>query len=169
MATRLEVTAAPTRTAARPGDSVAMGTILGLLAGVAMGLVLLVAAWWVGMPALHPFLAVGASFLGPEALEGGAGIVLYGAALHLLLSAALGVCFVALVPRDMPPVSAAGIGIGFALLALGVIASVLVPVVNPVFRAEMQPMGGAWVIAHFVYGLVLGVLFAVGRRSAAQA
>jgi hypothetical protein len=157
MARHIEVTAAPASAVGRTGV-VATGAMHGLVAGVGMGVVLIVAAAYAKTPALHPFMAIGATFVGPEALEGGTGVAMYGAALHLLLSGLLGVGFVALIPPDMPRVSAIGVGVGYAFLVLGIMASLVVPPVNSVFRAEMQHIGGSWVIAHGVFGAMLGSL-----------
>ena len=118
---------------------------------------LILAAAATGMDALHAMRAIGATFVGPEALLGGAGSLAYGALLHAATSIAFGLLFVAILPIDLPPLGAAALGTGYAMFVLGIMASAVVPSVNPVFRAQMQPIGGSWVIAHALYGCALGL------------
>ena len=143
----------------------------GVLGGLVMAVFLAMAAAAAGLPALRPLTAIGATFVGPEAL-GTAGAVLYGATLHLLTSAVLGLAFAAMVPRDFPVGCAAVVGSGYSSFVLGVMMSFVVPAVNPLFRTEMQPLGGSWVIAHALFGATLGAVLALrwrlGSRSLEQ-
>jgi hypothetical protein len=118
-----------------------------------------------GVPAVQPLQVIGASFVGPEALEGPARIA-FGALVHLGTSVAFGVVFAAIVPRDFPTASGIGVGVGWALFGLGFMMSTIVPWANPGFRGEMQDLGGTWVIAHAVFGAVLGMTPALRRRLA---
>jgi len=130
-----------------------------------MAIFLVAAAIRAGMPGLYPLKVIGATFVGPEALGRGSGPVLYGAALHALTSIALGLVFAGLVPRELPPLCGVVVGMGYALLAAGIMASLVVPAVNPAFRGEMQPIGGSWVIAHALFGLALGLSHALSGRA----
>jgi hypothetical protein len=100
--------------------------------------------------------------VGPEALDGAAKLA-FGAAVHLATAAALGVLYSAVVPRDFPTACAVGVGVGLALFALMFMMPVVVPWANPGFRGAMQAIGGAWVIAHAVFGAVLGAAPALRR------
>jgi hypothetical protein len=150
--------------AARRHDVVASGTAAGLAGGVVMMLLITVSAALAGMPALHPLGVIGASLLGPEALDGGPAHVAYGTILHVLVSCSFGVLFAAMIPRDFPVASAAMVGAGSAILIIGVMMSLVVPPINPMFRSEMQPIGGTWVIAHAAFGATLGLAPALRRR-----
>jgi hypothetical protein len=143
----------------------AAGIVSGLLGGAVTAIFLVVAASAAGMPALYPLKVIGATFVGPEALGGGSGPVLYGAALHALTSIALGLVFASLVPRELPPLCGVVVGMGYALFVAGIMTSLVVPAVNPAFRGEMQPIGGSWVIAHALFGLALGLSHALSGRA----
>jgi len=150
-------------------DVIVSGVVAGVLGGIVMALFLAVCALEAGMDPLHPLRVIGSTFGGPEALEGGGGVVAFGAALHLTTSALFGVVLAALIPRDFPSGCAIGVGAAYGLFTLGVMMSVVVPAVNPLFRPEMQPVGGSWVIAHVLYGLALGFVPALRRRLAREA
>jgi hypothetical protein len=116
-----------------------------------------------GIGAAHTLEAIGATFIGPEALGGPARIA-YGALVHFTFAAALGVAFASVVPRDFPTACAMGVGAGSALFVLGIAMSLIVPWANPSFRGDMQVIGGAWVIAHAAFGLALGAAPAIRRQ-----
>jgi hypothetical protein len=147
-----------------PRGALARGLIAGTLAGVVMAVFLAGAASLAGLPPLQPLRAIGATLGGPEALAGGSGPALVGAVLHLLLSAALGVAIAALIPSGLSPFGGSVVGAGYALFVLGFMASLVVPTVNPAFAAAAQPIGGAWVVAHVVFGATLGLALVVRFR-----
>ena len=132
------------------------GMASGLLGGALMALFLMAAAGVVGLGPLYPLQVIGTTLVGPEGLERSVIALSAGLLLHLALSAACGVLFAAFVHRDMPLPCAIGVGVGYAFLVLGVMASLVVPAVSPLFREKMQPIGGSWVIAHAVFGASLG-------------
>jgi hypothetical protein len=139
------------------------GATSGLLGGAVMALFLMLAAGVAGTPWLQPLAAVGTTLVGAEAP--GAGSAAWGAALHALTSVALGLGFAAIVPRDLPPVSAAVVGAGYAFFAMGIMASLVVPLVSPAFATAAQPAGGAWVVAHALFGMALGLSWARRRQA----
>jgi hypothetical protein len=138
--------------AARPPGAVRTGAIAGLAGGGAMALFLVGAARWEGVPALHALRVVGDAFAGADPLVG--------LVVHAATSAALGILLAWILPRDFPPACCAGVGAGFALLVLGLMAELFVPMVHPAFVRDMHVVGGAWVAAHAVYGVVLGLVLA---------
>lgn len=150
--------------AARERGALGSGIVGGLLGGAAMALFMSAAASAAGLPAWQVLRAVGTTFVGAGSL-GGTGQVLYGAALHGLVSAAVGLAFAGAVPRDFPPGSAAVLGLGYAFFLAGIMASLVIPAVNPGFREQVQPVGGAFVVAHALYGVVLGLWHARGGRT----
>jgi hypothetical protein len=131
------------------------------------GFLILVAAA-VGLDPLHPIRVIGATFGGPEASLAGAATVAWGAFVHAAASIAIGLAFVAIFSPEARPLGGAVLGGGYALFVLGIMAAGVVPRVNDVFRVEMQPMGGSWVVAHALYGCVLGLAVAgLARRGRA--
>jgi hypothetical protein len=140
------------------------GVACGVAGGVAMMAVAMLSASSAGLPAARPLELIGASLAGADAAGGTAARVVFGALVHLATSAALGAVIASLVPRDFPLASAAVLATGLALLAMALLASLVVPIVSPTFLTGIQPMGGGWVIAHALYGFVLGLAPGVRRQ-----
>ena len=144
------------RDAMKHHEVLAAGILSGIAAGIAMMAVGMIAAATQDVPLLYPLQIVGESFVGPEAL-GGVAKVAFGSLVHLLTSAALGIVFAAIVPREFGTTCAMGLGTGITLFAMGVMMSTLVPWANPGFRGAFQAIGGSWVLAHAVFGVTLGI------------
>lgn len=139
-------------------EVLATGLVTGLAGGVAMAAVAMAGAAAQDVTPLQPLLVIGESFVGPGAFEGAGARAAFGAVVHLATSAALGVLLAAILPRDFPMASAIGVGVGFVMLLLmAVIMPIVVPWVNPGLRGGMQGIGGTWVVAHAVFGVVLGL------------
>jgi hypothetical protein len=71
-----------------------------------------------------------------------------------------------MVPRDFGPVPAGVVLAGAALLVMAAMATVVLPAVDPPLRAEMPAFGGAWVIAHGIYGFTVGAAAQLLRHGA---
>jgi hypothetical protein len=155
MTTRAHTTAAltPGRTPSSLGEILRSGALGGILGGIAMAGWMVIAATLEGMDPLEALEPMGSALGGPEAGDGGGQRLALGLLLHLLVAGAWGVVLAAMLGHEFPAGMAAGLGVGFAFFALGVMMSV---VVTDEMRAGMRPLGGAWVIAHAVYGLVAG-------------
>jgi hypothetical protein len=153
----------------RVSDTITGGVAAGLLAGAAMLVWAMGSAALADLPLTHPLELTGATFVGRDGMDGGAPVLLYGVLLWLVVSAALGLAFAAMVPRDFPFVSGAILGIGYSFLVLAVMTSVVLPRLNPTMRAEMPATGGAWVLAYVVFGVVLGLAPRLRRQFAARA
>jgi hypothetical protein len=145
-------------------EIVVAGIAAGALGGIAMLAFMAGAAALDGDSALGPLRAVGTALRGREALDGGAGTIAWGVAVHLLMGAALGVAFAAIVPRAMETASGMLLGAGVALVAMAVIVPVLIPRAAPALAAAMPRHGGAWVIAHAIFGAVAGLAPWLRRR-----
>lgn len=152
-------TAQPPVAAAGP---LAAGAAAGVLAALALALFMAAVAAAGGDGALAPLRAAGATFRG----EGGsvAAGVAWGLLLHLAAGAAVGIVFAAIVPPDFPNVSAAGLGAGCSILLMALAVSLVIPQVAPVLDADMRHRGGAWILAHALFGVVLGIAPALRRR-----
>lgn len=144
------------RGAMRRHEVLAAGILSGVAGGIAMIVVVAIAASINGIPALDPLAVIGETFVGPEALDGIAVKVAFGAFVHAGTSSALGIVVAGILPRDFRTASAMGVGVGVALFAMGVMMSAVVPWANPGFRAASQAIGGSWVLAHAVFGMTLG-------------
>jgi hypothetical protein len=140
----------------------------GALGAIAMIAFMMAAAALEGSSPLDPIAAVGTTFRGEDAARTGALTIAWGAAVHLLVGAALGMAFAAVVPRDMPLPSSIVLGGGSALFWMAIAVKVLVPAFAPILLVEMPRHGGAWVIAHAVFGAVTGIAPWLRRRIAAR-
>lgn len=138
------------------GGILVPGFEAGLLGGAGMAAWMIASAVLGEFEPLDPLRPLGDTFAGPDGRGGGAGPLVYGLALHMLVSGALGVLFMAVLPRDFPPGSAAVMCVGFTFLVMSVMSSLLLPAVNPSLRAEMRELGGSWVLAHAAYGACVG-------------
>lgn len=136
----------------RTHGTVASGTVAGLVAGGAMAAYLVVAALLADAPALLALGAIGAVLPGIEGATATAAVA--GVLVHAAVSAGLGVFFAWVVPRDYPPACTAGVGVGYALFAMGAAVGLFLPAS---FVWDLHAIGGSWVIAHAVYGAVLGL------------
>jgi len=148
--------AAPQANAAPPRGTVLAGIRSGLAGGLVMFLVVALSAGIEGLGWLHPLEAIGTTLVG-AGTSGGAAAVAGGALLHAVASAVFGVGLAAVLPDDFPPVSAAAVGGAYGLFTAGLMMSLVVPLVNPAFRALIQPVGGSWTIGHIGFGATLGL------------
>jgi hypothetical protein len=152
----VEMARARTEAAAASGGSVwRAGAATGSLAAVAMMAVMVLGAGD-GDP-LDPLRAVGTSFRGEDATRTGALPVVWGAVLHLAIGAAFGAAFLATFPKDLTAAAGAVLGAGSALLLMGFVISAIAPLAAPMARTLMSPNGGAWIIAHALFGAVAGL------------
>jgi len=137
-------------------EVLASGIFTGVAGGIVMMAMGMIAATAQGIPPVHPLEVIGESFVGPEALDGTAAKAAFGALVFFLTAAGLGIVFAAIAPRELGTSCAMGLGAGIALFAMGVMMSAIVPWVNPGFRDGFQVIGGWWVVAHAVFGVILG-------------
>lgn len=134
------------------------GALMGALGGALMAAFLMIDAALEKTDPVLPLELFGATLVGPEALGGGSAAVLPGVLLHLLVSAALGVPFAALVPNDFPTGSASVLGVGYAFVIMALMTSYVIPAANPLLEEHLHSFGGAWVIARAIFGATLGFI-----------
>lgn len=150
--------AAGPRFAERPrrGEILLAGGAAGFAGGIVMILWMIFAALMDDRGPLSALEPIGLTFLGDWAVEGTALVTVWGIFLHLAVAAAFGAIFTAMLGPEFPYGSAFIIGVGYAWVILAVAASLVLPVVNPTLRDHMPALGGAWVIAAALYGVVVG-------------
>lgn len=142
------------KAAPRSRSTSAAGAVAGLAAGSAMALYVIAAALLAGQPALLAFRAIAEGT--PGLAVDSPGAALAGVLVHAAVSAGLGVAYAGIIPRDFPPACAAGIGVGYALFVMGLFVGFL----PAAFVWELHAIGGSWVAAHAIYGVVLGLALA---------
>lgn len=150
----------------RAPGRLAAGAAAGALAALAMVVFMAAAAAWDG-DVLGPLRAAGTAFRGTAALDGPATIA-WGLVLHLVVGVGLGTVYALVLPSDFSTVAAVVLGAGCALVLMGLAMAIVVPVVAPVLAAAIPRHGGAWVIAHAVFGAVAGTAPALRRRFGAR-
>ena len=159
-----------TRTRTRPHAGVlfreiaSAGALAGLAGGAAMVLYLMLYSEFWGAGFFLPLRLFGATFFGVDALIGGTGVILAGLAIHLAISAALGILY-ALIPRPTTTSFHALLGgIGFGVAVLLVSTLLVLPVADPVLRARVALTPMAWFLGHVIYGALTGGLVMPLRR-----
>jgi hypothetical protein len=157
------------RDAMKGHEVLVSGILSGIAGGVAMLGVAMIGAESQGIEPMHPVKVIGETFVGPGAFDGEATKIAFGAFVHLVVSGAFGLLVASVVPRDFPAASAVGVGVGFALFGLMFMMTLVVPWANPGFRGNMQDVGGTWIVAHAVFGVVLGTTPALRRWLAREA
>lgn len=145
------------------GDTLYAGAIAGSVGGVLFMIFAMGIAVLNGMDILSPLRMIGATFIGAGALEGGAGVILYGSMLHTATAAAWGILFAAILPRDVPPSAALIAGLVYGLLVMLVMLYLVLPVANPVMREAVDGTT-AFSIEHLIYGGALALVPALRRR-----
>jgi hypothetical protein len=140
------------------------GVVAGAAAGAGMLLWLMTYGLF-GLGLLTPVKLIGATFYGQAALGPGLGAAIVGVILHMTMSVALGVLFAAIVPREADPFTAVLGGLVYALLVWTVTSFVLIPVANPVMRANLDAVSLPWFGAHVVYGCALGLVQQLESRA----
>ncbi|MGH2461505.1 MAG: hypothetical protein ACRDIY_21830 [Chloroflexota bacterium] len=130
----------------------------GMLAGMAMAMLAMGAMLIRGQSPWRPVKLMAATLGGPGAAEGGAGTILLGGMIHLMMSALFGLLFRPVLTllgwRGTPPLPVAGL-----LYALGLFAvneSVTLPAVDPTMARRMPRL--LFALSHLAYGMTLGVL-----------
>lgn len=138
-------------------DSAIAGAEAGLISGLVMMLALMVYTAALGEGFFFPLQQVAATFLGVEALIGGVGTILLGAAIHFAVAAAWGIGFGLMVPPVTSSSSAAGWGAIYAVGVWLVMTFVALPVFDPVMSDRVALYSGWWFASHLLYGAVLGL------------
>ncbi|HJU72729.1 MAG TPA: hypothetical protein VJ717_03215 [Gemmatimonadaceae bacterium] len=139
-------------------DTLIVGAIAGLTAGLAMALWGVLTSIWHGLDLLASFQMIGATFLGPDATEAGLGMTLYGVVLHAMTAAAFGILFTMFLPQNSTTKYASAAGLGFGMAILLAMTFVVTPIVNPVLRHTVASLPKSWVIQHALFGLTLGIV-----------
>jgi hypothetical protein len=164
MAERTTVTP---RTAPRlfgPGVIVG-GAFAGVLAGIIMGFAASAYAGSIGAGWSLPMQNVAATYYGPMAYVGGAGVTAVGVFTHLAISAALGVIFAALTLKLRSVISTFWLGIAYGIAVWAFNTYVTLVVVNETMLARVALISVFWFFVHWIYGGFLG-LFTPGLRRA---
>ena len=142
------------------------GAIAGLVAGLAMIIVSVVTALIIGGSIWIEVKAIAAPFFGPTVMRPGfeAAPVLVGTFFHFAMAALLGAIYsittrrILKLPSDVGVPVLAGLIYGFFIWAMAYF--IILPLINPFLRGTYAP---AFIMQHLVYGVVLGLVYAMLR------
>jgi len=145
------------------------GPVTGVIAGVIMAFVamLTTAAQGLGFWLVPKMIA--ATFLGVDALVGGAGAIILGVIIHLIVSALFGLLFAFLTPRIISASSDFGLGIIYGVIIWAVMTFIILPIGNEVMRDRVALMPFAWFVQHLVFGGSLALTPYFERLSSPEA
>ena len=146
--------------------SYARGAIAGLLGGIVMALLAMMATAGMGMGLFAAPTLIAGILLGPAAMAGGVSVIMAGLALHMMLSAVFGLVFAFVVNMWTHEIWITAIVLAIALWLFNyhIVAAIL-----PGARAmaEHEP---AWlaVMTHLVFGAAMAFVasFGASRHSA---
>jgi hypothetical protein len=145
-------------------DTVIVGAVAGIAAGVAMSFWAVLTSIWHGVGLLSSFELIGATFMGSGPVGTGLGMILYGFLVHTLMSAALGILFTLLLPKDISCRQACAGGVAYGLAVMLAMTFVITPIVNPVMREAVTLFPKSWLIQHALFGVALGLVPLLWRQ-----
>jgi hypothetical protein len=142
--------------------SIVQGIVAGLCGGAAMALAMMALSRCVGQSPWHLATRLAGVFLGPNAEHGGGGVIAFGFALHIALSAGFGALFAFVVDRLTHEFWMTGLAYALTLWLLNFWGSHITP-----GGRHMSEEKWAWLspLAHMVYG---GVMAAIALTFAAS-
>lgn len=161
MQTRLNL---PTSRLFSPGVLVG-GSLAGVLGGIFMGVAATLWSNASGMGASAPWQNIAATFYGPMAFLGAAGVTTIGVLWHLTVAGGMGVILAVLARR----VKSAGklfiLGIVYGTAVWAVMTYVFVPVFDQTMAARIPMVAVMWFFLHWIYGAFTGVFIPPLRRA----
>ncbi len=143
-----------------------VGIVAGIIGGMLMAGLTMMATAAGGMGLLAPLKLIAATFFGKEATAGGAGVLLVGLMLHMTNAAALGVIFAALIRRIEGGGAAVAAGLAFGIAVWLATTFVALPVADPIMRTAVAAIPGVWFVAHVLFGVGVGSVPALRRKFA---
>lgn len=117
--------------------------------------------WW-GFGLLFPARLVGATFIGPKALVGGLGVVLWGLALYGVVCLVLGAIYVCVVGQRLQGARAAVVGVTLSLAFLAVAVTAFLPWSSPYLLERIQVHGWTAIALNVLFGV--GLAFGAAKR-----
>jgi hypothetical protein len=151
------------------------GVIGGLVGGIAMAMIMMVVTAVKGMGFFKPVYLIAATFHQTWAMQTGfaLGPALVGAMLHMMLSIIFVLVFVAVLAMVARTGAGAPLwviaGMVWGVIVLVVNQYIVLPIVDPAMATATNGLLFWWVVAHLMYGLVLGAIAATSVPATSQA
>jgi hypothetical protein len=140
------------------------GGLAGIIAGIAMAIFAMGYAGMMGMGFLAPLRLIAATLYGVEALIGGAGVLMVGLIIHILVSAMFGIIFAALLSSRASGRAAFASGLVYGVVVWAVMRWGVVSWADPTMAVRLPMMAAAFFIEHLVFGGVLAITPGLVRR-----
>lgn len=137
------------------------GAVCGIVAAVVMIMIATIIAAVQGADPFAPVILIGATFVGEDALTQPMMSSLVGVVTHVAMGAALGYLFGALTRRIASTGLLVATGLAYATVVFLVMTYLVLPFLNPLMAAQIQP--GWFFVYHLAFGLVLPASLAVAR------
>ncbi|MGH9718425.1 MAG: hypothetical protein ACRD4R_17080 [Candidatus Acidiferrales bacterium] len=140
------------------------GFFAGVIGGILMGVAATLWSGAAGLGASTPWEAIAATFYGPLAFVGAAGVTTIGVLLHLSFAAGFGVVFSVLAAKFRHPVKLFFWGILYGTAVWALMTWVFVPNFDATLGARLTMIPVMWFFLHWIYGAFTG-LFIPPMRS----
>jgi len=124
------------------------------IAGIAMAVFIMISSAIAGRGFWTPIELFGAVFTNPRSSPGAAFV--YGAVLHLLISATLGIIFASFI-RYSTWVVALVFGAASAIVVWGIVTWVGLPLFDSGLSRLLRAIALPWFLAHVVFGVTLAI------------
>jgi hypothetical protein len=129
------------------------GAMAGLIGGLFAAIWSMAYAAFTGYGLWFPFDLAGAAFQGPQALVGGAGVMVWGLSVLLGTSILLGIVYSFMVNPQVQNLSSLLGGVIFGMAVLAIRTYLVLPWANPVLSERVWMMPSSWFLTHIVFGL----------------
>jgi len=139
------------------GGRLAAGIVDGILSAILMMGFMIAYSSLTGAGMTMPLRALGALVYGVEALVAGPMAMLAGAGIQLAFSIVLGILFALCTSRRTSIVTEMFAGIAVGIVIWVAMELVVLPFMNPTMAARIALMPLAYLIAHLLYGIGLGL------------
>lgn len=133
----------------------------GVIGALVMGLFFMIVAAARGMGFWTPPKLISAVFLGSSAVFAGAGAVILGLVIHMIMGAVLGVIYAYLIPRNISFAMDVLMGLAYGALIYFVMTYAVLPWANPLMYAAVDR--GWFFVYHLAFGLTLSLVVPVRR------
>jgi hypothetical protein len=148
-------------------EIVGTGVVAGIIGGMLMAMIMMVATAAGGMGLLAPLRLIAATFYGKDAMTGG-GPLIVGLMVHMMNSMVFGVLFAWTAGRRLAALPALMAGVAFGVAIWAVMTFGGLPMLNPMMRERVAMMPVVWFVAHVAFGMGVGSAPALRRRFAAS-
>lgn len=137
------------------------GAASGVVGAVAMGLIWMIVSAARGLGFWMPMKLISATFVGADAILGGAGSIVLGVVVHLIVGASFGIIFAALLRRGVTPAAELLLALLYSTVVFFVMTYLVLPWANEVMYLAVNK--GWFFLYHLVYGAGLALVLPMRR------